>query len=176
MAETIMEGVILGVAILEEAIISEVTSTEVTTVGLAGTMAGITAFMEDFIRLPITAAIIHTHMARIVSFADAPFGRLTVTEFAASASVCNRMLQFQWLARTAGSPCIVWNGKWIASSKDFDRALTGFTDCAVKRTSSWIGLHSSLKLRAKTCAEHGNRASVTVIGGVRNELIIECQA
>ena len=83
-----MEGVILEVAILE------VTSAEVTTAGLADTMAGITAFMVDFIRLPITAAITHTRMARIASLAAALFGRLTVTEFAASASACNRVLQF----------------------------------------------------------------------------------
>ena len=89
-----MEVVILEEDISEEATISEVTSTEVTTVGLAGTMVGITAFMVDIIRLPITAAIIHTRMAPIVSFADAPFGRLTVTEFAASASACRSMLQF----------------------------------------------------------------------------------
>jgi len=94
MAENITEVVILEVVISEEATISEVTSTEVTTAGLAGTMVGITAFMEDFIRLPITAAIIPTRMARIVSFGDAPFGRLTVTEFAESASACNRVLQF----------------------------------------------------------------------------------
>lgn len=87
-----MEVVILEVAILEEATISEVTSTEATTVDLAGTMAGITAFMVDFIRLPITAAIIHTRMARIASFAAALFGRLTVTEFGASVSACKQML------------------------------------------------------------------------------------
>lgn len=155
MAETITEVVILEVANSEEAIISEVTSTEVTTAGLAGTMVGITAFMEDFIRLPITAAIIHTRMAPIVSFADAPFGRLMVTKFAASASACNHML--------------------FAARIQYPES-TRFTDCAVKRTPSWIGTHSSLELRAKTCAEHGNRASVTVIGRVRNELIVECQA
>ena len=83
-----MEVVILEVAILE------VTSAEVTTAGLADTMAGITVFMVDFIRLPITAAITHTRMARIASLAAALFGRLTVTEFAASASACNRVLQF----------------------------------------------------------------------------------
>ena len=89
-----MEVVILEVVISEEATISEVTSTEATTVDLADTMAGITAFMVDFIRLPITAAITHTRMARIASLAAALFGRLTVTEFAASASACNRVLQF----------------------------------------------------------------------------------
>ena len=83
-----MEVVILEVVISEEATISEVTSTEATTVDLAGTMAGITAFMVDFIRPPIMAAIIHTRMPRIVSFANAPFGPLTVTEPGGSASAC----------------------------------------------------------------------------------------
>lgn len=149
MAENITEVVISGEAI------SEVTSTEAITESFLGTMAGITDFMVDFIRLPITAAIIHMRMARIASFAAAPFGRLTVTEFAVSASACKQML----FAARIHYP-----------------ASTRFTDCAVKRTSSWIGTHSSLELRAKTCAEDGNRASVSVIGGVRNELIVKCQA
>ena len=95
MEVVILEVVILQVAISEEVTISEATSMVATTVGLADTMAGITAFMVDFIRRPTTAAIIHTRMAQIVSFGDAPFGRLTVTEFAASASACDRMLQYQ---------------------------------------------------------------------------------
>lgn len=79
-----MEVVILEVAI------SEVTSAEVTTAGSADTMAGITVFMVDFIRPPTMAAIIHTRMPPIVSFADAPFGPLTVTESGGSASACKR--------------------------------------------------------------------------------------
>lgn len=71
-----------------EVVILEVTSAEVTTAGLADTMAGTTVFMVDFIRPPIMAAIIHTRMPRIVSFADAPFGPLTVTEPGGSAFAC----------------------------------------------------------------------------------------
>mgnify|MGYP000226894979 CR=1 FL=1 len=71
-----------------EVVILEVAISEVTTAGSADTMAGITVFMVDFIRLPITAAIIHTRMPPIVLFADAPFGHLTVTEFGGSASAC----------------------------------------------------------------------------------------
>ncbi len=88
-----MEVVILEVAISGEAI-SEVTSTEAITKGFSSTMAGITGFMVDFIRFPITAAIIHTRMVRIALFADAPFGRLTVIESAGSASACKYMLEF----------------------------------------------------------------------------------